>query len=545
MNITLDDIERSGIFREEALGRVFEAKLKGAQRKLIVKEFLSPLSLDKKSRVRLQMRFLEDSRILKTIVNPSIAIPLAVIDNEENTCAIFSHPNGIPFYNFIASKGNLEHLASLNILKRMVQCFQILAKSGIHRANVIPNDFFIAENESLQMADTAFASFDKSSGLHDAGLLTGDRSFYSPEQIIGGKTGEQCLIFSLGLLFYYMLIGDRLHKSASPYETLSQIINKPFASLPKKIHPSGDLEELVRRMLYKDESRRFASLSELNKFIDTVIEREKVEESLRPKDTESRISREITTTMTIKKPVRRWGILATILVVFAAAILLGKSRLFPPAPKGGFSNPASYGLLESARQAIDAKEWEKARLFAKNVLDNEGSHPTASLFYGEALFNLGDYKEAVIYLREAKKSSNEAIVFRAGLLHSDCYVHLANYREAERYLSNMLKSIKDSERKDIIQTRRKHLIALCLTAGQKMLMEIQDSANIANSLKDMMKVIERINPNAVEIGFFKGALAYTYRDLNSAMQYLNDYCALRPNDAVAAVLRDKIKMSKP
>ena len=89
MNITLDDIERSGIFREEALWRVFEAKLKGAQRKLIVKEFLSPLSLDKKSRVRLQMRFLEDSRILKTIVNPSIAIPLAVIDNEENTCAIF------------------------------------------------------------------------------------------------------------------------------------------------------------------------------------------------------------------------------------------------------------------------------------------------------------------------------------------------------------------------------------------------------------------------------------------------------------------------
>lgn len=545
MNITFSDIERLGVFREEALGRVFEGNLKGAQRNLIGKEFLPPLSLDKKTRVRLRMRFFEETRALKTITNPAIAIPLAIIDDEQNACAIFTHPNGIPFYNFINSKGHLEHLEALQILKRMVHCFQILAKNGIHRTNVIPNDFFIAENESLQMVDTAFTSFDKASGLHDAGLLTGDRSFYAPEQIIKGKAGEQSLIFSLGLLFYYMLTGDRLHKAASPYETLAQIINKPFASLPKKIHPSGDLEELMRRMLYKDESRRFATLDELDKFIDYVIDREKVEESLRHRGNESQISREITTTMTMKKPVRRWGLAVVILIVLTAAFLIGRSWIFPSRPKEGYSNPASSGILETARRALDAKEWEKARLLAKNVLNNEGADPTASLIYGEALFGLGKYKEAILHFREAKKSRSEAIVFRAGLLHSDSYVHLANYPEAEIRLSEMLKSIKDPERQKIIQSRRKHLITLCLAAGQKMAMEIQDTSRIGNSLKEMMQVIERIDPNAVEIEFFRGMIAHINKDHKTAMRNLNDYCATRPGDAAAAALRDKIRTSKP
>jgi len=544
MNISLSDIERLGIFREEVLGRVFEGSLRDSDRLLIVKEFLPPSTLDKKSRVRLRLRFFEESNALKGILNPSIAIPIGVIDDEESACVIYHQPVGIPYYNFLSSKGHLTHLDALHLLKRIVNCYALLAKNGIHRYNVIPNDFFITENNAVQMVDTTFAAFDRPSGLFDAGLLSGDRSFYAPEQIVKGKVGERALIFSLGLLFYHILTGERLFTAPSPIEILSLILTKPYSSLPENVHASPELEDLVRRMLHKDEANRFATLEELDKRIDEVIELKRVVETLHQNRKEARreeiIREKEAASAEVLPPSRRGAKWAAIAVFAIIVCLIFWFTLLKPSSGKTVRHPSTDLNLSRARRALDKSDWDTARTLTQEVLKNEGKNSVASLILGEAYFGLQNYEESIRHFQDAGKSQDESVSFPAGVFLSDCYVRVGRLREAEKQLRRMLDAAT-SERRDTIISLRKKLIALCLAEAERLAQSSTDDNLLRTKVGDFQYVVERIDAGAVELEFFRGVLASTDSDLKSALTRISAYCAARPQDAAAASFLEKLK----
>jgi|GEM_PF-576730 len=544
MNIPLSDIERLGIFREEVLGRVFEGSLRDSHRLLIVKEFLPPPTLDKKSRVRLRLRFFEESNALKGILNPSIAIPISIIDDEESACVIYHQPIGIPYYNYLSSKGTLPQLDALHLLKRIVNCYALLAKNGIHRFNVIPNDFFITENNAVQMVDTTFAAFDRPSGLFDAGFLSGDRSFYAPEQIVKGKAGERTLIFSLGLLFFHILTGERFFTAPSPIETLSLILTKPYSSLPEKVHASLELEDLVRRMLHKDEANRFATLEELDKRIDEVTELGMLTESLHQKRREARreevIREKSAASAEVLSPSRRGAKLAAIAVIAIIVCLIFWFTFLKPSPRKAVSHPSTDLNLTRARRALNNSDWDTARLLTQEVLKNEGKNPAASLILGEAYFGSQNYEEAIQHFQNAGKSQDENLTFRAGVFLSYCYIRVGRFIEAEKQLRRM-SDLATSERRDTIISLRKKLIALCLAEAERLVQSTTDENLMRTKLGDFQYVVERIDAGAVELDFFRGVLASKNNDLKSALNRISAYCAARPNDVVAASFLENLK----
>ena len=105
------------------------------------------------------------------------------------------------------------------------------------------------------------------------GLILGTVSYMSPEQAEGKPVDERSDIFSLGIVFYEMLTGQRPFQGDTPASTLSAIIKdapQPVSELEPSI--PRELAKLVRRLLAKDPERRVQTCKDVRNELEELKE---------------------------------------------------------------------------------------------------------------------------------------------------------------------------------------------------------------------------------------------------------------------------------
>ena len=107
----------------------------------------------------------------------------------------------------------------------------------------------------------------------EEGRILGTVSYMSPEQAEGKHVDERSDIFSLGILCYEMLTGQRPFRGDTPASTLSAII-KDTPQSASELKPSipRDLAKLLRRCLAKDPERRFQTCKDVRNELEDLKE---------------------------------------------------------------------------------------------------------------------------------------------------------------------------------------------------------------------------------------------------------------------------------
>lgn len=73
------------------------------------------------------------------------------------------------------------------------------------------------------------------------------------------------------------------------------------------------------------------------------------------------------------------------------------------------------GKLKASREAIQAKDWEKAEVEAKQILEYEADNYNALVFRGLALLHLKRYDESEEAYRDATKAQPSQLLAWQGL----------------------------------------------------------------------------------------------------------------------------------
>ena len=109
--------------------------------------------------------------------------------------------------------------------------------------------------------------------MTEEGRILGTVSYMSPEQAEGKPIDERSDIFSLGIVFYEMLTGQRPFHGDTPASTLSAII-KDTPQSASELKPSipRDLAKLLRRCLAKDPERRFQTCKDVRNELEDLKE---------------------------------------------------------------------------------------------------------------------------------------------------------------------------------------------------------------------------------------------------------------------------------
>lgn len=134
----------------------------------------------------------------------------------------------------------------------------------VHR-DVSPQNILLSYDGEVKLIDFGIAKAANKAGKTQAGILKGKFGYMSPEQVRGLPLDRRSDIFSVGIVLYELLTGERLFVGESDFSTLEKVRNveiMPPSTYNRKI--PEELEQIVLKALAKDVEDRYQTAMDLH-----------------------------------------------------------------------------------------------------------------------------------------------------------------------------------------------------------------------------------------------------------------------------------------
>ena len=150
---------------------------------------------------------------------------------------------------------------SLYYLRAIAEALRVIHVFGILHRDLKPANVMLREDNSPVLIDFGLArrSLDEV-GNTGVGQVLGSPYYISPEQAQGQRVDVRTDLYSLGVMFYEMLTGQRPYGGRSAVAIMSQHTSSPIPQLPEA---TSMQQPLLDRLMAKQQSARYASVDEL------------------------------------------------------------------------------------------------------------------------------------------------------------------------------------------------------------------------------------------------------------------------------------------
>jgi len=204
---------------------------------------------------------------------------------EYETIAEMNHPNIVKIYDLgvaddhahIAMEyldgGDLRHKIDVGMGKEdAVAYMQQIASalSAVHAKGVLhrdlkPGNIMIRKDGSIALIDFGLAKRAKlESEITDKGEIFGTPYYMSPEQGHGTGVDERSDIYSLGVIFYEMLTGEKPYKADTAMGIIIKHAHAPIPLLPARL---AKFQALINMLLAKAPEDRLQSAQEIEEWL--------------------------------------------------------------------------------------------------------------------------------------------------------------------------------------------------------------------------------------------------------------------------------------
>lgn len=247
-----------GILAKGGMATIYIAMQESLKRQVALK------ILDPKLDATLLELFLDESRIIASLKHPNI-VPVIDVGRV-----------GIHFYHAMEylEGGDLEARiaegidknTALEIILELSDALYLVHSKGIIHGDIKPANIVFRSDDCPVLTDFGIS---KRTNLSDPNStqsqdILASPGYASPEVMQGHNSNQKVDIYSLGVMLYEMLVGEKPYTGATNVELVANSIQQPIPLLPANLRP---LQPLIDHMLAKDQADRIGDARMISRYI--------------------------------------------------------------------------------------------------------------------------------------------------------------------------------------------------------------------------------------------------------------------------------------
>ena len=158
-------------------------------------------------------------------------------------------------------KSGLEPRVAAALLRQMAEALKVLHEAGVLHRDLKPGNVMLRDDASVVLIDFGMSKqLQLNASDTGSGQIFGTPYYMSPEQGHGRPTDERSDLYSLGIIFYEMLMRRKPYVAGTPMQIIYKHANSPLPEVKPELKR---FESILYNCIAKDPAHRYASARQL------------------------------------------------------------------------------------------------------------------------------------------------------------------------------------------------------------------------------------------------------------------------------------------
>ncbi|MBS1723328.1 MAG: serine/threonine protein kinase [Armatimonadetes bacterium] len=246
---------------------VYEAYDPVMNRRVAVKELAMPGGASGQQREERVKRFLREARAAGSLVHPNIVTIYEVGEDDGRRYIAMEYLDGQNLRNLLDTKGFIEPARAVEIAIEVLKGLEFAHSKGVIHRDIKPDNIQLLENGEVKITDFGIARLTFEPNLTMDGQVFGTPSYMSPEQINGREIDARSDLFSVGVILYEMVAGQKPFTGDNVVSITHAIMNSEPVQ-PQQCGPA--LWQVIRQAVDKSPQLRWGSAKEMTAALKAV-----------------------------------------------------------------------------------------------------------------------------------------------------------------------------------------------------------------------------------------------------------------------------------
>ena len=215
-------------------------------------------------------RFRNESKMIASLSHPNVVKVYDVGFSDKLQFIVMEYIDGITLKEYIENEEMLTWKDSVHFIIQVLRALQHAHDKGIVHRDIKPQNIMLFTDGTIKVMDFGIAKSAREQAFTATDQTIGTVHYISPEQARGDQTDEKSDIYSVGIMFYEMLTGQKPFDSDKPI-TIAVMHMKNTPKRPRAINPNipAGLEEIILRAMEKDPENRYQTAADMIKDIES------------------------------------------------------------------------------------------------------------------------------------------------------------------------------------------------------------------------------------------------------------------------------------
>jgi eukaryotic-like serine/threonine-protein kinase len=226
------------------------------------------------------IRFQREANAASGISHPNIVEIYDVGEEDGKHFIVMEVVRGKTLKQLIQQRGSIDIDEALVIMKQIVDGLSEAHKHNIIHRDIKPQNILMKDDGTVKIADFGIARAQDATQLTQMDSVMGSVHYMAPETARGESSTSQSDIYSVGIVFYELLVGDVPYNADVPVQVALKHMRDELPSV-KEYNPSipQSVENIIIKATVKNKFFRYKSsqemLSDLNSCMDENKKHEK------------------------------------------------------------------------------------------------------------------------------------------------------------------------------------------------------------------------------------------------------------------------------